>query len=133
MLSFCPCRMETNRGAYHLTSYYIAKTLSTWPWEILFTFCYSAIVYFMVGYQVEAGKVFIYWVVLIVFQLISEEMGLVSALTNPLIHNNIARSLRGLSQKKSPQECQQIAAKHEKRKSQCLNRQNLWCFLLVAV
>jgi len=72
-------RMETNRDAYHLTSYYIAKTCSTWPFEVLFCLVFSVIVYFMAGYQTDAGKFFIYVIIFVMFQLISEEMGLLTA------------------------------------------------------
>lgn len=72
-------RTEYSRSAYRLTSYYIAKTLTTWPMEIIFTMIFSVIVYPMVGYQMEAGKFFIFWLVLTIFQLISEALGLACA------------------------------------------------------
>lgn len=122
----CHCRTETHRGAYHLSSYYIAKTGSTWPMEIFFTLCFSAIVYFMVGYQIDAGKFFIYWVVFVVFQLISEELGQVGALRILLPHTHRTRNLRALSKLITAlRQLIHVLTKHETWRSQLINRNAL--------
>ena len=82
--------------------------------EIFFTLCFSAIVYFMVGYQIDAGKFFIYWVVFVVFQLISEELGQVGALRILLPHTHRTRHLRALSKLITAlQQLIHILTKHE--------------------
>eukprot|EP00210_Caulerpa_lentillifera_P003747 g3580.t1 len=72
-------KVETNRKSYSLFSYYLAKTGTTWPMELLLTLTLSVIIYYMIGYQNDAGKFFVFFIVLALFQLISETLGLISA------------------------------------------------------
>lgn len=76
-------RVETSRNAYQLGPYFMAKTLTTWPMEIAFSLIFAVITYFMIGFQNDAEKFFIYFVTIVLFQLISESIGLLSAVGTP--------------------------------------------------
>ncbi|GMH37379.1 hypothetical protein BSKO_05252 [Bryopsis sp. KO-2023] len=76
-------RVETARNAYQLGPYFVAKTLTTWPMEIFFCLLFSVVTYFMIGFQAGLGKFFTYFGVIVLFQLISESMGLLAAVSTP--------------------------------------------------
>lgn len=42
-------KVETNRKAYSIFSYFLAKTATTWPMEIFLTMLMSLVVYWMIG------------------------------------------------------------------------------------
>ena len=87
-------KVETNRKSYSIFSYFLAKTATTWPMEISQCLVMSLTVYWMigtavlspqtqffrmmlVGYQSGADKFFVFFLIVVLFQLISESLGLV--------------------------------------------------------
>jgi ABC-type multidrug transport system permease subunit len=52
-------------GYYSLPAYLMSKIVVELPYQILFPFMYSVIVYFMIGYQMDAGRFFIFAVIMI--------------------------------------------------------------------
>lgn len=74
---------ERENNAYRISAYYIAKTLVMWPIEIFFCLIFSAINYYMVGFQPDAKHFGNYLAILIVFQLVGESTGLICAVGTP--------------------------------------------------
>eukprot|EP00127_Corallochytrium_limacisporum_P002802 Clim_evm15s141 gene=Clim_evmTU15s141 len=50
---------------YGLTSYFVSKVVTELPYSVIFPMIGSAIMYWMIGYQADAGKFFIYTLTLI--------------------------------------------------------------------
>jgi ABC-2 type transporter len=73
-------------GAYRVSSFFVAKTLTTAPVEFVQTLFFSVIVYFMTGYQAKASKFFIYLSVMVMFVLTSETVGHLCAITTKNSH-----------------------------------------------
>ncbi|KAK9824375.1 hypothetical protein WJX72_009828 [[Myrmecia] bisecta] len=94
VLAFTPCetactlwdaerlllRRETTSGAYGVGAFFIAKTLATRPFEVLVTTFFGILTYFMIGYQLNFWKLAIFLVIINLFQLILETLGLLCAI-----------------------------------------------------
>ena len=48
--------------------------------QVVLTVFYSVLVYFLVGYQLQANKFFIFFVTCIIFQIITETLGTLAAI-----------------------------------------------------
>jgi len=70
---------ESENNSYRISSYFIAKTLVMWPVEIFLCLLFGIISYWMMGFQDDAVKFINFIFFLIIFQLISESMGLLCA------------------------------------------------------
>jgi len=73
-------KRELQQRQYNVTSFYIARQLVTVPFECLQTVVFVAVMYFFVGFQAEASKFFLFILILIMFQLVSEGLGLLCAI-----------------------------------------------------
>ena len=73
---------ERRDNFYSASAWVLAKTIVTFPVEGILCLAFSAITYFMMGLQQDANKFFIFFGVLLVFQLISEAVGLLFAVAN---------------------------------------------------
>lgn len=56
-----------------------AFAIATWPLEVFFSFLYMSLFYFMVGFQLDASKFFLQYLILVAFQLTSETIGYICA------------------------------------------------------
>mmetsp|Transcript_1941 Transcript_1941/g.2026 ORF Transcript_1941/g.2026 Transcript_1941/m.2026 type:complete len:693 (-) Transcript_1941:52-2130(-) len=52
---------ERAAGSYFVSSYFVAKSVVDIATQVLVPTIFSVIVYFMIGYQVDASKFFIFW------------------------------------------------------------------------
>lgn len=68
-------KRELTGDQYKASSYYLAKTMTMIPFEILLTVLYVAISYFMIGFQANAAKFFIALGIMVMFMLTSETIG----------------------------------------------------------
>jgi len=75
-------RKERGDKLYSLFSWLGAKTLTCWPMEMALCLVFSSMVYFMLGFQRDAGKFFNFFIVLALFQLCGESLGLMFAVAN---------------------------------------------------
>lgn len=74
---------EHTGGWYTISAYFAARTLITIPIEAVLSFAFSVISYFMVGLQSSGSKFFTFYAAVAIFQLISETLGLFSAVLVP--------------------------------------------------
>ena len=68
-------RRELSNGMYRFSSFYIAKGLTSLPFQLFFATIFTVGVYFSVGYQATALKFFAFFLIVILLMLISETMG----------------------------------------------------------
>eukprot|EP00884_Botryococcus_braunii_P006931 jgi/Botrbrau1/16239/Bobra.0066s0024.1 len=82
-------RRELSNRLYNFSAYFIAKSITSLPFQLLFTTVFTFIVYFMVGYQVVAAKFWIFFITLLFLNLISETIGMMCASLNrdPVVGN----------------------------------------------
>ncbi len=71
-------------------SFFIAKTLSTLPVEVIQVVLFSTIIYWMFGYQADAGKYFIFVTLMVLFALASETIGYICAIVTKDSKNGVA-------------------------------------------
>lgn len=71
---------ELKQRQFSITAYYLARTAVTVPMELVQCLVFVSIMYFFVGFQADAGKFFIFFVVLSIFQCIAESIGLLSGI-----------------------------------------------------
>lgn len=69
-------KKERGDRLYRSSSWLFAKTITVAPVEGILCLIFSAICYFMIGYQRSADKFFIYFGILFLFQLNAESLGL---------------------------------------------------------
>ena len=69
-------KKERGDRLYRSSSWLFAKTITVAPVEGTLCLMFSAICYFMIGYQRSADKFFIYFGILLLFQLNAESLGL---------------------------------------------------------
>ena len=67
---------------YSPAAWVLAKSLVTFPVEGVLCLVFSAITYFMMGFQQSAAKFFIFFGILLLFQLVAETTGLLFAIAN---------------------------------------------------
>lgn len=67
---------------YSSGAWVLAKSLVTWPIEGILCLAFSAITYSMFGLQASGSKFFIFFGILLLFQLIGESLGLLFAIAN---------------------------------------------------
>lgn len=76
-------RRETAQGMFSVQAWFTARTLVTWPMEIIQTFIFTVIMYWMVGYVAKASNFFIFVAAYGLFMLCAESVGvLASAVTS---------------------------------------------------
>ncbi len=75
-------KKERKDNLYNVTCWLGAKTLTVWPMEIALCMVFSCIVYFLVGFQRDAAKFFKFLLILILFQLFGESLGLCFSVGN---------------------------------------------------
>ena len=68
-------RRELSNGMYKFSSFYIAKSLTSLPFQLLFASVFTVGVYFSVGYQLAVAKFFGFFLIMVLIMLISETMG----------------------------------------------------------
>ena len=66
---------ECRGGYYRLASWFAARMLVSWPMEFGFAVVFAVPAYFMIGYQTDAEKFFVFLAALFGFQLTSESIG----------------------------------------------------------
>jgi len=74
-------KREINSGMYSITSSYMAKLATTWPFEMFLSLVFVLCSYWIVGF--EPGSFFVFYLIVLLFQLISETIGLLCAQTTP--------------------------------------------------
>lgn len=62
---------------YRTSAYYFAKLISDLPWQIFFPSLFGTIIYWLVGFQAEADRYFIFLVFLILSSNIGSSIGLI--------------------------------------------------------
>jgi ABC-type multidrug transport system ATPase subunit len=75
-------RKERQDKMYGVTSWLLAKTAITVPIEAALCLVFSAISYFMIGYQRTPEKFFVFFIIMLLFQLSAESVGLLFAVSN---------------------------------------------------
>jgi ABC-type multidrug transport system ATPase subunit len=75
-------RKERQDKMYGVTSWLLAKSAITVPIEAALCLAFSAISYFMIGYQPKPDKFFLFFVIMLLFQLSAESVGLLFAVSN---------------------------------------------------
>lgn len=73
-------RRELQQGMYGPLSWYLARTLTVTPFQIVQTMLYAVITFFAVGYWASAARFFVYWGAFCMFALVSETIGMLAAL-----------------------------------------------------
>lgn len=68
---------EVKSGQYRLSSFFLAKTLVSVPFETVIAIIFTVIIYHMIGFQAKADKYLIFMVTLILVNLISEMVGFI--------------------------------------------------------
>ncbi|BDA50620.1 ABC transporter G family member 19 [Coccomyxa sp. Obi] len=72
-------RREISNGLYHYSSFFIAKSLTSLPFQLAFACIFTGAVYFLVGYQVTVVKFFMFFALNFELLLISETLGILCA------------------------------------------------------
>ncbi|KAK9718466.1 hypothetical protein K7432_005480 [Basidiobolus ranarum] len=67
---------EHGSGYYTLKSYYFSKIIVELPINLFIPVIFSTITYWMIGYQTDAGKFFIYMLVNVVMSLVGSAIGM---------------------------------------------------------
>jgi ATP-binding cassette subfamily G (WHITE) protein 1/ATP-binding cassette subfamily G (WHITE) protein 2 len=65
------------------SSFFLAKTLTSTPIEVLQVTVFAVACYFMMGFQLSAAKFAVWWAVLVLFALASETLGYMAAIATP--------------------------------------------------
>ncbi|KAG1681175.1 hypothetical protein FOA52_015618 [Chlamydomonas sp. UWO 241] len=73
-------RKELNQKQYSVTALYISRALVLLPIEAIQVAAFVSIMYFFVGFQVDASKFFLYYAVILMFMLICEGLGLLAGI-----------------------------------------------------
>jgi ABC-type multidrug transport system permease subunit len=68
---------EIKSGQYRLTSFFLAKTLVSVPFETVIAVIFTAIIYNMIGFQERLDKYLIFMVTLVLVNLVSEMVGFI--------------------------------------------------------
>ena len=68
---------EIKSGQYRLSSFFLAKTLVGIPFETVIAVIFTVIIYYMIGFQSQPIKWFIFAVTLVLVNLISEMVGFI--------------------------------------------------------
>uniref|UniRef100_A0A7S2SAY3 ABC transporter domain-containing protein n=1 Tax=Mucochytrium quahogii TaxID=96639 RepID=A0A7S2SAY3_9STRA len=76
-------KREVNSGMYKTASTFIAKLLTTWPFEIFLSLIFSVSCYFICGFKMDAGSFFVFYLITSIFLLISETIGYMCAVVTP--------------------------------------------------
>jgi hypothetical protein len=69
-------RKERAAGAYRLSAYFLAKTTSEIPLELLYPTMFMFITYWMAGMEADAGKFFSSWWLILLTTLAAQSLGL---------------------------------------------------------
>ena len=72
-------RREAGGGLYGTGAFFVAKSLTSLPFQLLFAAIFNAIIYFCVGYQLEASKFAVFFAVNLLAMLVSESLGVLAA------------------------------------------------------
>ncbi|KAK9917054.1 hypothetical protein WJX75_000354 [Coccomyxa subellipsoidea] len=72
-------RREISNGLYHYSSFFIAKSLTSLPFQLMFACIFTGSVYFLVGYQISLVKFFLFFALNFELLLISETLGILCA------------------------------------------------------
>lgn len=72
-------RREVNQSMYSVTSWFMARTCINAPMQLIQTFLFAIIAFFMVGYACTASTFFVYFAAYALFQITSESIGVLSA------------------------------------------------------
>ena len=68
---------EIKSGQYRLSSFFLAKTLVGIPFETVIAIIFTVIIYYMIGFQAQPIKWFVFAVTLVLVNLISEMVGFI--------------------------------------------------------
>eukprot|EP01135_Chromosphaera_perkinsii_P006341 Nk52_evm70s485 gene=Nk52_evmTU70s485 len=69
-------RRERAAGAYRVSSYYLSKSIAEIPMQLVFPSLYGILFYFLVGFQTEADRFFVYLILLLLTVFCAQSMGL---------------------------------------------------------
>ena len=72
-------RREAGGGLYRTRAFFVAKSLTSLPFQLLFAFVFNAIIYFCVGYQATFAKFAVFFGVNLLAMLVSESLGVLAA------------------------------------------------------
>ena len=72
-------RREAGGGLYRTRAFFVAKSLTSLPFQLLFAFVFNAIIYFCVGYQATCAKFAVFFGVNLLAMLVSESLGVLAA------------------------------------------------------
>jgi len=76
-------KAEIARGGYLMSAYFISRFLSTLPFALINATLYSTVVYFSVGFKLDAGSYFIFLGIVSILTVTSQSFGLLlSSLTS---------------------------------------------------
>lgn len=81
----CQVTKEVKSGQYRLTSYFLAKTLVSVPFETVIAIIFTVIIYFMIGFQAKLYKFLIFMITLVLVNLISEMVGFIGGVVTKVI------------------------------------------------
>ena len=88
---------EVKAGNYRLSSFFLARTAVSVPFESAIAIIFTVIIYNMIGFQAVASKYFVFMVVLVLVNLISEMVGfiggIVTKVRTPLAKNRLKVTL----------------------------------------
>ncbi len=76
-------RREKASGAYSTGAFFLAKTLTVAPFQVVQVLAFCVAVYFMAGLGGTASQFLIFYAVTLMFTLTSETLGLISAFVSP--------------------------------------------------
>ncbi|KAK9905029.1 hypothetical protein WJX75_008206 [Coccomyxa subellipsoidea] len=71
---------EVKSGQYRLSSFFLAKTVVSVPFETVIAIIFTVIIYHMIGFQAKLDKYLIFMVTLILVNLISEMVGFIGGI-----------------------------------------------------
>ena len=72
-------RRESTNGLYTPSAFFIAKSLTSLPFQVGFAIVFNSIIYFAVGYQRDAAKFAVFFAVNLLAMLVSESLGVLAA------------------------------------------------------
>ena len=73
-------KKELQQRQYGVNAMYVSRAVVTLPFQCLQCLVFTGIVYFFAGFQTSPSKFFIFFIVLSIFQLLSESLGLLCAI-----------------------------------------------------
>lgn len=82
-------------GQYRLSSFFLAKTVVSVPFETVIAIIFTVIIYHMIGFQAKLDKYLIFMVTLILVNLISEMVGFIGGIVTKVRAHSISQFLRG--------------------------------------